>query len=82
MATACKLFQLWQPKCLTDTTPFAELSRMEFKNRLVRFATQLRQSDGQLYERTTMLTFFRSLQRILTLDYTARLRGVNPKEPP
>ena len=29
-----------------------------------------------------MLTFFRSLLRILTLDYTARLRGVNPKEPP
>ena len=29
-----------------------------------------------------MLTRFRSLQRILTLDYTARLRNVNPKEPP
>ena len=29
-----------------------------------------------------MLTYFRSLQRILTLDYTARLCGVNPKEPP
>ena len=55
---------------------------MELKNRLVHFASQLCQSDGQLYKRTTMLTYFRSLQRILTLDYIACLRGVNPKEPP
>ena len=53
---------------------------MELKNRLVHFASQLCQSDGQLYKRTCvqMLTYFRSLQRILTLDYTARLRNVNP----
>ena len=79
MATACMLLQLWQPECLTDTTPFAELSRMEFKNRLVRFASQQQhQSDGQLYERTAMLTYLRSLLRILILDYTAHLHGVIP----
>ena len=57
---------------------------MEFKNCLLRrcIASQLRQSDGQLYERTTMLTYFRSLQRTLTLACTTRLHGVNPKEPP
>ena len=73
MSTSHRTFKAWQKDRLGCDKDITDLTLQELVVRLTKFASEARQGNGSLYKRTSLMTIFHAIQRILTTDYEMKV---------